>query len=348
MTATASETSEAAVKRAPWWHRVAGHVTRALLAFVRVVPAPLSYGIADIASLLVVAWVATTHVLRGRRPRSTGFYRNYGIVYRDAATPRHRRRMMRAWARHICHLMVDFCRMPKITADNYLDYVDVADYAQMREAMKMSGGLIGATGHIGFFELGGYLAPLEGVPTAAIFNDSPIETVTDVVNGIRSRNGMVVLKREGATRAMLKAVKGGTNVGFAVDIGTKRNPVFAPFLGTMAATNKTAALLHLKTGIPIQVWTVSRTARMRYKFHVWDTIYHERSGDQDADAAAIMARVNAALSRAVLARPEQWFWQSRRYRYRPPGEQPLPGGLPPLADPSQLPPEARERATSES
>ena len=37
------------------------------------------------------------------------------------------------------------------------------------------------------------------------------------------------------------------------------------------------------------------------------------------------------LSRAILAYPEQWFWGSRRFLTRPPGEAPGPDGLPPRA-----------------
>ena len=40
--------------------------------------------------------------------------------------------------------------------------------------------------------------------------------------------------------------------------------------------------------------------------------------------------INVRLTQAVAEAPEQWFWQSRRFRHRPPGETPGPDGLPPL------------------
>ena len=46
---------------------------------------------------------------------------------------------------------------------------------------------------------------------------------------------------------------------------------------------------------------------------------------------AITTRINRALGRGIAEAPEQWFWQSRRFRHRPPGEVPGPDGLPPLA-----------------
>ncbi len=41
--------------------------------------------------------------------------------------------------------------------------------------------------------------------------------------------------------------------------------------------------------------------------------------------------INEALSSAILSRPEQWLWGSRRFFTRPPGEVPGPDGLPPPA-----------------
>jgi lauroyl/myristoyl acyltransferase len=70
---------------------------------------------------------------------------------------------------------------------------------------------------------------------------------------------------------------------------------------------------------------------MRFRLRVYDVIRVTPSDDRDADLRAIMTRVNDGLSRAIAEAPEQWFWQSRRFRHRPSGETPGPGGLPPLA-----------------
>jgi hypothetical protein len=55
-----------------------------------------------------------------------------------------------------------------------------------------------------------------------------------------------------------------------------------------------------------------------------------RAGGREA-LAAVSGEINAALGEAILARPEQWLWGSRRFAQRPPGEIPGPDGLPPQA-----------------
>ena len=120
-------------------------------------------------------------------------------------------------------------------------------------------------------------------------------------------------------------------VGLLSDGGGKHSSVVAPFLGTPARSVATPALLHLTTGAPIAVVAVLRTGRMRYRLRVFDVIRDAGTGDREHDLVAITTRINAGLSRAVAEAPEQWFWQSRRFRHRPPGEVPGPDGLPPLA-----------------
>ena len=105
-----------------------------------------------------------------------------------------------------------------------------------------------------------------------------------------------------------------------------------PFLGTLAATTPSVAFLQRVTGAPIVVASVHRIGRERWRCHVWRVIRFDPTRDAEGARARGHGRaVSEALSRAILAYPEQWFWGSRRFLTRPPGEQPGPDGLPPRA-----------------
>ena len=102
-------------------------------------------------------------------------------------------------------------------------------------------------------------------------------------------------------------------------------------LATVLGSNTTAALLATRTGAPTAVISCNRVGRGKFKLHVWDVIRTERATGSDADLYGITARINAALSRAILAYPGQWLWGSRRFLTRPPDESPGVDGLPPRA-----------------
>ena len=61
-----------------------------------------------------------------------------------------------------------------------------------------------------------------------------------------------------------------------------------------------------------------------------DIIKDADTGDREQDLIAITTRCNRALGEGIKEAPEQWFWQSRRFRHRPPGEVPDEQGLPPI------------------
>ena len=92
----------------------------------------------------------------------------------------------------------------------------------------------------------------------------------------------------------------------------------------------TPALLHLATGAPIAIVAFLRVGRMRFHLRVFDIIKDANTGDREKDLVAITTRCNRALGIGIQEAPEQWFWQSRRFRHRPPGEQADASGLPPL------------------
>ena len=79
------------------------------------------------------------------------------------------------------------------------------------------------------------------------------------------------------------------------------------------------------------VVSCQRIGRERFRFHVWRVIAPPRPGREAAELRAVTAEINAALSEAILQRPAQWLWGSRRFLTRPEGEALEVDGLPPPA-----------------
>jgi lauroyl/myristoyl acyltransferase len=299
--------------------RLLGGVLGLVLACFRRLPAPIAFGIADILTVPLVTWSWLREKRVGR-----GVNRNLRIVYRDKLTPRMARRMRWAWARHMTWLAIDFCRMPNIDRSNLDKFVDTRD---LQEVFRTKGysGLLYVTGHIGVPELLGHVASLSGMSATSVFRPRKNRFVTEQLNRVRSSGGQKLLSKWNSLWPLKKALDRGENLGLAADEYRRHKPAWVPFLGTLASTNPGAAHLHLKTGAPMVVVTVHRLGRLRYRFHVWDVI----EADPNADVESVLLRMNAALSRAILAYPPQWFWSGRRFRNRPPGEVEGADGLPP-------------------
>lgn len=323
------------------WQRLAVGALGALIRLVGALPTWLVYALADV---LAVPWWLWWSLRDRRGARSSGYWRNCRIVFRPGAPlgahrpPRHLWR----WSRHIAWLAVDFCRMGRITRDNVAEHCDLGDYPRIAAAFAEGKGLIFATGHLGVWDVSGHVAGLLGLPLVSVFRPSPLPALDRLIERLRTGSGQTVVARKNVMRTLLRTLAEQKAVGLLADGGGKHSSVPAPFLGTMARTVASPALLHLATGAPIVVVAVLRTGRMRYRLRVFDVVRDAATGDRERDLLAITARVNRGLGQGIAEAPEQWFWQTRRFRHRPPGEIPGPDGLPPLA--TEAPAGATEHA----
>jgi KDO2-lipid IV(A) lauroyltransferase len=317
-------------RREALWQRLAVGVVAGLIALVAALPTACAY---LLGTLLAVPWFLWWCVQdRGGR-RSSGYWRNCRIAFRPGAPLGANRPAghLWRWSRHIAWIAIDFCRMRRITAANVAGHVDLAEFPRLQAAFAQGKGLICATGHIGVWDVAGHAAGLLGVPLTSVFRPSPLPALNRLIERLRTGTGQTVVARKNVLRTLLRVLERKEAVGILADGGGKHSAVEAPFLGAASKTVASPALLHLATGAPIAVVAVLRTGPMRYRLRVYDVIADAGTGDRDADMLAITARVNRGLTQAVADAPEQWFWQSRRFRHRPPGEIPGPDGLPPLA-----------------
>jgi len=297
---------------------------RAAAGALRGLPAPVAYGLATALSPGVLAWILAHEARVARRGR--GALRNLRIAYRDELTPARAARILAGLSRHLAWLVVDFCRMPLVHAGNvHAHMTDRKAEEEIRALLAEGRGLVAVTGHLGAWEMIPHLAAACGMPATVVARPLRSAPLDAWVREVRRAGGTEVVSKWRVLLGLRRALSRGRLVGLLVDEDARERPVFTPFLGTPAATHAAPAWLHRETGAPLAVITAHRVGRGRFEARIWDVIRDE------PDAEACLRRVNAALSRAIRARPEQWLWGSRRFATRPPGEIPGPDGLPPPA-----------------
>ncbi|MCA8950393.1 MAG: lysophospholipid acyltransferase family protein [Planctomycetes bacterium] len=338
MTATETDTTEAPDREPrerdrrsePLWQRAVAAVLGSAIWLLGVLPAWLSY---LLCSVVAVPWYLHWRLADWRGQRSKGYWRNVRIAFRPGSPlgPTRPARHLWRWSLHIAWLVADFCLIRKLNVRTLDRYVDMSEYPPIAALFAEGKGIIFATGHVGVWDVAGVGAGLRGLPLTSVFRPSPMPALDRLIANLRTRTGSNVVARKRVMYTLKRILAEHGAIGLLCDGGGKHSAVIAPFLGTVAKTVATPAVLHLSSGAPIVVVTVLRTGCMRFKLRVYDIIRHAPSADRDADLAAIMTRVNRGLSSAIAEAPEQWFWQGRRFRHRPAGEVPGEDGLPPLA-----------------
>ena len=308
--------------------RAAAKLLRVAVASVGRLPRGPAYALADALAPLVA--LALRRRERRVGPLGRGVRRNLRIAFRHDLDAASERRHERAYARHLARLAVEFCRLPH--AGDALD-AELApeDLECLRRLRDRGRGLLLVTGHIGVWEGCPRVASALGEPLAIVVRPLPGPALEAAVRDVRRCAGQRLIDQRGALWPVVRALRRGELVGVLADEDVSERPIFAPFLGTPAATTPAPAFLQRLTGAPIAVVACHRVARGRLRLRVWDVIESQPTGDREKDLERVTRRMNAALSRAIRAEPAQWLWGSRRFATRPPGERPGPDGLPPPA-----------------
>ncbi len=227
--------------------------------------------------------------------------------------------LARANMTHMVKVFVEIIKFDQIiTPENIWEYVSIDDTPEAKKALNPENPLqtILATAHLGNWELaGGCHTVCSGLPMTSIMRPLGNKFIGDYFYSHRSSFSHKTVSKEKGLRPLLAANKAGDNVTIVSDQHANHNEgVEVTFFGHPARAHATPALLHLRTGTPIQcVYLIRLDDDFHFKFVVDDLFTYEPTGDKQADIKAICQRYTSAIERGVRQYPEQWLWAHRRW-----------------------------------
>jgi len=222
------------------------------------------------------------------------------------------RRIAREVFAHFGKTGARFLRAPALSAEEVLASVRCEGLNLIHEALNEGKGAILITAHIGNWERMAHYFSLNGITLSVIARDANDEVSNRVVNRTRRSQGFEVYGRATAARRVLRDLQQNRCVGILPDQNAQE--AFVPFFGMPAGTVLGPAMFHLHTNAPILTTFCIEQGDGSYEVMISRLNLPERTGDREADAVAIMARVNEAIEQAVREHPEQWLWLHDRWR----------------------------------
>ncbi len=173
-----------------------------------------------------------------------------------------------------------------------------------------------ATAHLGNWELAGACHCLMcGSSMTSIMRPLGNPKIGRYIYEHRSSFRHKTSSKDKGIRPLLAGIKDGDTIAIVSDqhAGSKEG-VETVFFGHPARTHATAALLHLKTGIPIwPVFLVRKDDNFNFAFVGGELIRYAPTGDKDADIKAVCQLFTSSIERFIRAHPEQWIWAHRRW-----------------------------------
>lgn len=303
--------------------RAADAALRLLILFFQTLPGPAARWLGRQLGLL--GW----RLMKRKRKQ---LLRHMDLAFRGEFS----RAQQEAWVRgnfeHLGLFAAEIARLALYTKDNIGELCDLSETRRFDEMLARGKGLLVVPAHHGNWELCGYSVSLLGYPLLSVARPLDNPLVNELVDGIRRRSGNEIIHKYQVLWTLKKQLDKGRIVTMSVDQNGGVAGIFVPLFGTLASTVASPAELALASGAPIVVATLNRLPDgVRHKFHVWDVIEWQKTGDHDADRYALLTRINQAYEKAIRAYPEQWLWGHQRWKTRPPGEVSGSDGLPPRA-----------------
>ena len=227
-------------------------------------------------------------------------------------------RVVRASYEHLGRELVVILRISRLTPETVRQRTEVVDFERHAARVRGRGGVVVA-GHLGNWELGAAMAAARGIPMAAIAVRQKNPFFDRYIVATRRRLGVEIIYRSRAQRQALRALRQGRVVAFAADQNAGRAGLFVPFFGRLASTFRDAARMAVRTGAPLLLAIPLRQPDGTYRMTL-EEIEADREGELEDVVYRITAAFTARLEAAIRSAPEQYLWQHRRWKTRPPEE----------------------------
>jgi KDO2-lipid IV(A) lauroyltransferase len=189
--------------------------------------------------------------------------------------------------------------------------------AVLEEARARSRGVVFASAHLGPWERVAASLVAAGVPLVTLARESYDPRFSRLYERMRDAHGVGVVWRAspGAAARILRTLRRGDVLGVPMDLRARVASCSAPFLGHLAPTAVGPARIALRSGAAVVVGTAAPSADGGLEVTATAIDAGGLSAD-DAGARELTARINAELSRRILALPHAWVWMHERWASR--------------------------------
>lgn len=229
------------------------------------------------------------------------------------------RQLVRESLRHTGQVALEIPLIWEWPVPRCLDLIrDIEGEELLAEARASGKGLLVLAPHLGNWELCGlYLSTRYRM--AALYSPPALPGFEDYMTAQRGRQGseLVPGDRRGLAR-LIGMLREGEVAGILPDQSpTAAGSAFAPFFGIETRTMTLVSKLLQKSGAtPLMTWCQRLPDGSGFRLRVRRCT----EGMADPDPVVATTALNCSVEACVREAPEQYQWEYKRFRHRPPGQ----------------------------
>lgn len=252
------------------------------------------------------------HVVRLRRSVISA---NLLIAF-PQSTPRQRQRIALGMWEHLLVMLAEIAHAPrKLHRTNWRRHSQIPEMAAMVRRLLGSRPVIMISGHLGNFEMGGYVLGLHGFPTHTIARRLDNPYLDRWINHFREATGQFILAKDGSSHDIERLLESGGTLALLGDQHAGKAGCWIDFFGKPASTHKSVALFTLASQAPTAtVAMLRRGAPLHFEMRVADLI-DPRSPEFNMRTIPEVAQwYTQRLEELIRAAPDQYWWLHQRWR----------------------------------
>ncbi len=198
--------------------------------------------------------------------------------------------------------------------DTVAQAVEVVGMEHVDKAMERGKGVLVLTAHVGNFELMPMASVAFGHTLSVIVKRIKNDAVNQVIENLRTHEGLTFLSTKHAYRDCLKALRRNEIVGMIIDQNMTRNEgVFVDFFGKPACTSPGLAFMAAQSQAPVVPAFIYRKPDGSYRLKVHPML--EPPADRKPETIHAATQLyTKVIEDAVREAPEQWIWMHRRWK----------------------------------
>jgi len=221
-----------------------------------------------------------------------------------------------------CHLflmMAEIAHAPrKLRRTNWRRHSSIPRMKEMLRVLIDERPTIVISGHLGNFELGGYLLALHGFPSHTIARPLDNVYLDRYVNRFRGSTGQHILPKQGSGAQIAELLDAGGTLVLLGDQSAGKSGRWVDFFGRPASTHKAVAVFSLGSSAPTAVCAALRQGgplEMRLELA---EIIDPLAEDFELGTIPLFTQwYTENLEKLIRTCPQQYWWVHRRWKGKP-------------------------------
>jgi KDO2-lipid IV(A) lauroyltransferase len=258
-----------------------------------------------------LAWVLW-HVARVRRKTVN---ENLRIAFPESTRADRARIGIGMWE-HLLVMIAEIAHAPrKVHRTNWRLHSGIPQMELITRRLLDRRPVVMISGHLGNFEMGGYMLGLHGFASHTIARRLDNPYLDRWINAFRARTGQYILSKEGSSHEIEAVLSSGCTLALLGDQHAGKAGTWVDFFGKLASTHKAVALFTLGSQAPTATVAMLRVGGpMHFEMRVADLVDPQDANFPYRSIPLLAQWYTRQLEDLIRATPDQYWWLHRRWR----------------------------------